>query len=150
MFYIFRRADPCRNIGFYNIKNKFSKTGTNHEHTRQTPDLQEWRILCQNVNALIEKRIEKEKLPQKYAFPQQFSLVNWNPVTGFLILPASGILYSGQVFSCSGVDLDHIPLVYKQRHVYYCASFHSRRFCCALSCISGKARLCLCNLQLNK
>ena len=38
---------------------------------------------------LIEKELRKEKLPRKYASPQQFSLVSSDPIPGYLILPVS-------------------------------------------------------------
>ena len=57
-------------------------------------------------------------------------------------------LYSGQIFTGSGVDLDDIAFVYEQRYINLCAGLNGSRLICASSGIALEARLGLSNCQL--
>ena len=57
-------------------------------------------------------------------------------------------LYSGQIFTGSGVDLDDIAFVYEQRYINLCAGLNGSRLICASSGITLEARLGLSNCQL--
>lgn len=57
-------------------------------------------------------------------------------------------LYTGQILTCSGINLDLVSLLYEQRNVYVCTCLNSSRLGSTCSGISLESRLCLCNLKL--
>ena len=99
---------------------------------------------------LIEKELRKEKTAAKIRFSAAVLIGKFRSDPGISDPPGFRFLYSGQVFSCSGIDLDHIALVNKQRYIYHCASFYSCRLGSALCCVSCESRLCFCDLQFNE
>ena len=56
-------------------------------------------------------------------------------------------LYTGQILTCSGINLDLVSLLYEQRNVYVCTCLNSSRLGSTCSGISLESRLCLCNLK---
>lgn len=54
---------------------------------------------------------------------------------------------TGQILTCSGINLDLVSLLYEQRNVYVCTCLNSSRLGSTCSGISLESRLCLCNLK---
>ena len=57
-------------------------------------------------------------------------------------------LYTGQIFTCSGINFDFVSLVYEQRNAYGSTSLNGSRFGSTLCGISLEAGLCLCDHKL--
>ena len=56
-------------------------------------------------------------------------------------------LYSGKVFAGSGIDLDHITLVYEEGNLNGRAGLYGSGLGCAGSRITLEAGFCLCDLE---
>ena len=59
-------------------------------------------------------------------------------------------LYSGQIFSGSGVDLQTVAGLNKQRNHNYGAGFNGSGLGCAGSCVALEARFCVGYFKFNK